>query len=319
MNNTVKFLIIFMLALIIGGIGGYYFAPKKEITVATSEPKVTTDTIPSDEVPDAELFSELSALPDAKPADTAFNSLVLSVGDRKVSFTDLLEFKDNYNGIANDMIVQRSAAYQFLASLPDQNIRVLELFEMLRQQASLLTRQDFKFVGNPKQTKIAYSWGSKHYQQRAEPSHELGGTCTHKVHGLDCSGFIFQLFTANNIPIPEDLAYADMERRPKFLKKCLEPFFQGQAFKVEDLGPLKANEMNTGDIVYFRNKKTNNVSHIAMVLVNDQGTVSLFQSLGMPATCNVNLDIKHGPIVKILDKAMKEDSRKYGCVRITAI
>src|SRR5690606_4897471 len=54
--------------------------------------------------------------------------------------------------------------------------------------------------GKPAQNGLAYSWGGKDHLKRQVPPGE-GTVCQEAVYGLDCSGFIYQLFAQAGVPI----------------------------------------------------------------------------------------------------------------------
>jgi len=148
----------------------------------------------------------------------------------------------------------------------------------------------------------------------------IGDYCEYQIHGLDCSGFIYQLFFRNNIKLQADRCNAETERKPSFLKPYLATYFGNQDFDVVDLGKLKYKDMQSGDIIYFTGDD-GVAYHIAIILVNENGTISLFQSIGNPYRkknninwCDINIDSNHGVVAKILDDSIEK--RRYGCVRI---
>lgn len=151
--------------------------------------------------------------------------------------------------------------------------------------------------GKPKQNGLAYSWGSKNHAIRQKPP-GLGAKCDHAIYGLDCSGFMYQIFQVAAIDIPT--GRANEQRKPETLNKALEeasPALKGVTFK--DLGLLEdVQELRIGDIVYWK-ESDGSVSHIGIVLVNQLGNKLVFQSLGRNSgeagQCEKNLGLLRGP------------------------
>lgn len=284
--------------------------------VSISSAQATNDVLP-----DEETIRALEKLPMATRNDTALAKLTVTT--RKNVSVHLSAFKRgrrlvNANGFGGAELIEIKKVIDFSVS----EKKVLDWIEAMRQKAIFLYNVRFDDAGSPLQNRIAYSWGSKEYAVRANPP-GVGDNCTYKIYGLDCSGFIYQLLKLNGIMIPKDLAYADQERKPDFLKKHLKSFFGTVPFDVVDKKKLEFKDMHSGDIIYFKNSQ-GIATHIAIVFVNDDGTKSLYQSLGSPnrsmtdmGFCNSNLNKQHGVIASTLNSSIQ--SRNYGCVRVVSL
>jgi cell wall-associated NlpC family hydrolase len=288
------------------------------LAVTAARAQVTRATALDAEA-DTSVIAALSRLAPANAQDTLAQNLRVSVNGKTFNL-DL--YKKGRNlvsaaGFGGDAAVQIN---KIIALTPNER-KVLDLFELLRQQASYLEHISYAENIDPNQQRIGYSWGSKDFEVRAKPPGD-GDLCTYKIHGLDCSGFIYQLFKLNGIVMPKAQCCAETERQPAFLKKYLKQFYFGNIpFQVKDMGHLRYAEMQTGDILYFIGLK--GVYHIAIILANDQGQPSLYQCIGNPNRsaanmdwCTKNLSPDYGVVAKKLDTTI--NARHYSCVRILA-
>ena len=65
---------------------------------------------------------------------------------------------------------------------------------------------------------LAYSWGGKEHTIRKAPP-GANTVCTHQIYGLDCSGFIYQLFKKGGVDIAP--GNADRQRKPENIKNAI--------------------------------------------------------------------------------------------------
>lgn len=266
---------------------------------------------------DTAVIGQLSRLSPATAQDTSADNLQVTVKNKKFNLALYNAFY-NKKKIAN---FQPEPNIARVMDLPDNEKKVLTLFERFRKNASFLFNVNYKETKDPAQGRIAYSWGSKQYQLRHKPPGE-GDNCTYEVHGLDCSGFIYQVFKMSGVELPVEQCRADQERMPGFLHTALEKqYFKGSPFDVMDMGKLKISEMHSGDLMYFIGSK--GVYHIAIVLTNEQGEATLYQCLGSPnrETTNTNICVsnmngKHGILAGKLVPEIEK--RNYRIVRILA-
>lgn len=289
-----------------------------KITLAFGQ---TTNPI-QDAFPDTSVINDLQKLSRATVADTTLNRLSIVANGQKVNF-GLYHLVKTYKNAAG-YSGQKAVQVKNIVNLSKNYKKVLDLIDKLRAQAVYLSKNDFDFRDSldPLQNKIAYSWGAKEFSQRVKPP-GTGDYCDYKIHGLDCSGFIYQLFLRNNISLPVGRCNAETERQPAFLRSNLNNYLGSHNFDVVDLGKLPFEQLQSGDIIYFTGKD-GIAFHIGIVLVNEDGQIALFQSLGNPYRkqtdidwCNMNIDQNHGVVAKILDESIKK--RSYGCVRIIAL
>ena len=175
-------------------------------------------------------------------------------------------------------------------------------------------------AGKPAQNGLAYSWGSKNHTIRQTPPG--GGTvCTDKIYGLDCSGFIYQLFTNAGVSLLS--GPANSQRQPNVLQNAIKSSIPAlNKVKVEDLGKIPTSKFETGDIIYW----TNNggvATHIGIVLKDVGGNLAVFQSNGSPGNsaddCSKNMGLTRGARrLQLNDPYWFGQGKAYGITRINA-
>lgn len=278
----------------------------------------------SDEAPPREFVAEIEELAMPGSQDTALERTVLTMNSKKYTIP-VYELSKKFNGEVSGIAESTKKLNELIKAKPTTAYKILALLKSIRDSANYLCRNDFSFrAGQPPQNKIAYSWGSKDHTIKQRPPGS-GDNCTYTIYGLDCSGFIYQLFKKNGIDLPVAQCNADMERTPSFLKRYLNAFLGKDSFEVKDLGTLLISDIQSGDIIYFKST-AGRVYHIGILFVNDSGEVVLYQSLGQPnrsfsndKICQSNIDNSHGPVIKKINADfLKKCNNNYGCVRIVA-
>lgn len=175
-------------------------------------------------------------------------------------------------------------------------------------------------AGKPAQNGLAYSWGSKSYTVRQTPPG--GGTvCTEKIYGLDCSGFIYQLFTNAGVSLLS--GPANSQRQPNVLQNAIKSSIPAlNKVKVEDLGKISTSKFETGDIIYWTNS-SGVATHIGIVLKDVGGNLAVFQSNGSPGNsaddCSKNMGETRGARrLQLNDPYWFGQGKAYGITRINA-
>lgn len=144
----------------------------------------------------------------------------------------------------------------------------------------------------PIQTKLAYSWNGKNYKNRY---HAADG-CPENLYGLDCSGFLYNVFTNAGF-IGFKTGSADSQRQVPHIIDVLSntKTLTNSDGKNIDLNNMVAKDykkipvtsMLTGDIIYWLDGET--AKHIGILLVQKNGEVSVAQSNGKQNTeCEEN-------------------------------
>lgn len=165
--------------------------------------------------------------------------------------------------------------------LGPQDARNLLIARLAAVALNLTDRSKHQFAaegdGKPAQNGLAYSWGSKDHTKRQVPPG--GGTaCEEAIYGLDCSGFIYQLFTEAGVPIVK--GPANTQRQPDVLQKAIKSAISSlDKVKVEDLGAIPTANFEAGDIIYWTNS-SGVATHIGVILKNSEGKLAVFQSNG---------------------------------------
>lgn len=172
----------------------------------------------------------------------------------------------------------------------------------------------------PAQNGLAYSWGGKDHTIRQAPI-GAGTICTEEIHGLDCSGFIYQLFAKSGVTIPK--GRANDQRQTKTIKNAIIQSIPSlDKVKVDDLGKLDISKFESGDIIYWT-KKNGEAFHIGLVLKKTNGSLAVYMSAGTVGVknseCLSNKDLKHGPVmVEFIHPYWFGGAVPYGVVRINA-
>ncbi len=293
-----------------------------------SEPLENTGVTPVLNYVDTSITSMLDPLPDdslskyldgfAISSDTSeYNialkkkNLIFTVGEYKL----LRDMTEAPLGIT----AQRPKGfYRQLLPFSDIQKLHLDLISGLCTQARFLAnRKNFTYPLidsiNSAQTGLGYSWGSKDYNARNNPPGEKD-SCKYKIYGLDCSGFVYQLFRLNKIKIPAGTA--SLQRKPATLVKGLTPYFgDSTSFSITDLGRLNISDIRSGDILYFKNR-AGEVVHIGLCLIDEEGTLVFYEASGSPNRCDENISLKKGIRGLIITTKLSTDKRDYSVVRI---
>ncbi len=276
-----------------------------------------------DPLPDENISNFLDSTKIVAAPDSLKPEQVLTLGKKRITFNLFSYLRKLKKGRRPFALTEQARLFN---TLTPNELKLADLFTTFRDKAANMCRKNFVFPGDPRQTKIGYSWGSKQYLAKVTPPGEAD-YCKYKIHGVDCSGFIFQLFFQSGLKMDSSIACSGNEKNPQFLKRSLDPYFGGpNNYTVTDLKRIDTSKIISGDLLYFKN--TNGaVVHIAIALREISGQLSYYASLGGPVKgksginlgqCTVNLNNGHGPILKVLDIAFLEDKRAYGVVRIAA-
>lgn len=209
-------------------------------------------------------------------------------------------------------------------NLGPQDSRNLLVAQMTVVARSLVNRNNFKYPSEgenaPSQNGLVYSWGSKDHTVRKAPPGQ-GTACKEKVYGLDCSGFIYQVFKHSGVSLLS--GPANSQRNPEILQNAIKSSIpQLKKIKVEDLGVLNVSNFEDGDIIYWTNSG-GIATHIGIVLKKSDGSLGVFQSNGSvgedAADCSKNLGSTRGArILELGDPYWFGPNKKYGITRINA-
>ena len=183
------------------------------------------------------------------------------------------------------------------------------------------TKHQYSSEGSdkPAQNGIAYSWGRKDHTIRQKPV--SSSTCSYQIYGLDCSGFIHQLFVQAGVNVKT--GPADDQRNPQYLESVIKSSIpELDKVKVEDLGAIPTSEFESGDLIYWTNS-AGKATHIGMILKKGGGDLAVFQSNGSPGynddDCANNLSSTRGVrSLELSDPYWFGSAKTYGITRINA-
>ncbi|MEI7978052.1 MAG: NlpC/P60 family protein [Bacteroidota bacterium] len=206
---------------------------------------------------------------------------------------DLIELPNGYT------LREFDSLYNLLGKSGDyssQKKRVKLVADLSRAASEIINYSNFNnYAGAFSQTRLAYSWGSKNYQVRQNPPGE-GAGCSSPIYGLDCSGFVWNVFTKAGINII-NAGWASAENLRQInkieaaIKKSNRDF---ENVKVIDKGKLDLAQAQTGDIIYWLN--SNGVAEHIGIIVKEAGVFKVAQSNGgQTATCSQNYASTKGP------------------------
>lgn len=135
---------------------------------------------------------------------------------------------------------------------------------------------------------LAYSYGSKQYQQRKAPN---AGVCTDPVYGLDCSGMMYNMGFKSGLDKlldgqDKDVAHLAVEEN---WNKAFRQSVKYTSLRMINKGHLDLALLEFGDLVVYP-------KHIGFYIGNGE----ILQSNGQgddPADCAENLTTRRGPRV----------------------
>ena len=206
----------------------------------------------------------------------------------------------------------RSDPYENLGPQAARNL----LIGYLSTWAFILTDREKMARENGQPNGIAYSYNSKNHKKEQSPLAPVS-LCKDQIFGLDCSGFIYQLFVNAGVNIP--VGTADEQRKTTVLEKAIKAAIPAlDKVKVDDLGQIPANKFESGDIIYWLDGSV--ADHIGIVLKKPDGNLAVFASNGNKhLTCDECKGPSRGPTIIPLNKLyIFGPNRPYGITRINA-
>lgn len=150
-------------------------------------------------------------------------------------------------------------------------------------------------AGRPAQTGLAYVFGGKGVEARSR----YQANCCPWLYGLDCSGFLAQVFAAAGVVLP--VGPASTQRSAAVLTRAIKAKSTFSRLYAEDVGVLAVNELETGDVIYW-NDAAGRTKHIGVVLGG-----AIYQSNGSSSCdaeqCERNQGPNRGPRTLRLEQA----------------
>ncbi len=224
-----------------------------------------------------------------KAVDWPLNKFILPNGENVQDFYDKAHSK-------------KSARFtDILAESGPQAKRNTIIAEMIKAGNDMTKDIVFNDV-SPAQKGIAYAYGSKDYTLVQSPT---DGTCNRnrKFHGIDCSGFIYQMAKAAGLDLGSAKNTKELAKPVNWEKAIQAKGSEYKKIRVEDVSNEVAgddNKLQTGDILLFYNAK-GEVHHIAMALKDESGLTYFLNSYGDPNK-NCESHFNKGPTKLSIDK-----------------
>jgi len=204
----------------------------------------TFQTRPNDG--DSTLCKLLDSLPEPTAEEVETPNVVLSIRRMSVP-VKVYQAIRNHTGHERFLAIDRYARYRPLLPFESGEKKLADLIVALAAEANNLNRKDFDWPAEgpnaPHQNRILYVYGGKDYLIREPTKIHKADNCSLLLHGLDCSGFVRQLFVKQGINFSEERA--DVIRTVPFLKKNLKnDYFHNQLFDVHDIGDSNLNPIS---------------------------------------------------------------------------
>lgn len=282
---------------------------KKSIDVTVPASQITN---PITDDPDPDFQDYLAVTPNLR---LTLDSLVLSNGSTIQQFLDNNpEFKPEYDKVLrgarlgamlNDVsLVKKNLFAQVLLYVSAARLTNITSTELWDNQAQTLESDTYKnkdyFIVNgrriftPKQPYgLAYSYGQRNWRERATPP---SGSCKDDaIYGLDCSGFIINVFQqagfriANtNVAGMYSKTYWENVLKSNSLLDSLKVDFVKNAAGATRFPASTWNTLGlrSGDIVFWEGKDENGRpkwNHVGIVLQTTNKKLGIFQSNGLPS------------------------------------
>lgn len=195
------------------------------------------------------------------------------------------------------------------------------LIDLMLKKGREMTDKTILFTDvTPKQKGIAYSLGAKDYTILQSPTQ---GSCNRnqKFHGIDCSGYIYQMASAAGLDLGNKLNLnAQALSNPDLWQNAIQA--RGDEYKkirVENVSNEVAGQdskLETGDIIYFYNENKTAITHIAMVSKDANSGIYFLNSYGNPDK-NCESHFSKGPTLLSIDKkSWFNHGYNYGVLRI---
>ena len=179
-------------------------------------------------------------------------------------------------------------------------------------EAHRLVQDTFKHSSagalEPAQQRILYVYGGKEYSIRTV---YLQDRCNLRLYGLDCSGFIRQLFVGSGLK-DFPIRNANTIRQVSFLKIELP------GYKVTDLKNIPMEDFRSGDLIYFKETADSKLSnHVGLIVKDQKGNISMYHCSGWKNACEHNISARGG--VRSVHLTPLLNQHWYGIIRISAV
>lgn len=277
--------------------------------------EIEIDYINTSADPEALSAAEVEIL-DNLPEATGFSSSSVVLPNGEILDNYLQEIDSDFNNLWGRTMAE---SYDNLGPQDARNLLIkrISLIALNLTDKSKHQKSD-EGPRKPAQNGLAYSWGSKNHTVRQT---NKGAVCTDEIYGLDCSGFLYQIFTYAGVSLTS--GNADTQRLPNVLQNAIKSSIPSlDKVKVDDLGTIPTSKFETGDIIYWANSD-GVATHIGIVLKDVGGNLAVFQSNGSPGynaiECAKNMGSKRGARrLQLNDPYWFGKTKVYGITRINA-
>lgn len=216
--------------------------------------------------------------------DTQIQSIEVAGIDTISTYSNAL-FPDGSN--MSNWEARNDSGYVYIFSLranPASDKKLLFINSMTHAGFKLTTRSNY--TSYQMQNGIAYVYNSKSF---INTSTYQGATCQEALHGLDCSGMIYQMAKASDLNLPSGGTVDYVKTTTWNTAFDNSPDFKG--LTITDLNALASSDIQAGDIIVAPN------NHIGMAFDNGS-SLAIFNSLGTSKySCTKNSDTHHGPVI----------------------
>lgn len=194
--------------------------------------------------------------------------------------------------------------------------------DVLTNALYLTDNDNFDYYG---EDGLAYVWGGKDHSKKIKPVKYRGETndCQEELFGLDCSGFIYQIFSmsgfkffSDNKTNPSSFADSRFFSNPEKWEAPSKVYCDGyECLKIERIDEPALDNIESGDILFFYNSK-NKTTHIGICLEIEKQII-FFDSGGNPSK-DCKEVIRKGPRRSVLSKNLLKGwkHRKHGIIKI---
>lgn len=245
-----------------------------------------------------------------------------------LDYYDYSEFEFSVEEVLSKNIFNDTINSELLeAALPEKGFLTVDyarnLKERILQNALYLTdNTNFNHYG---QNGLAYVWGGKNHQSKMKPVRYRGerNKCQEELYGLDCSGFIYQIFLMSGFKFfsgseqnPSNFANSRFFSNPNEWSSPIRKYCDYyDCLKVERINEPPLEIIESGDILFFYNSK-NITTHIGICLEIGNKLI-FFDSGGNPGS-NCQSVISKGPRRSIVSKNLLNvwNKRRHGIIKI---
>nr|WP_298789732.1 NlpC/P60 family protein [uncultured Allomuricauda sp.] len=194
---------------------------------------------------------------------------------------------------------------------------------VLKNALYLTDNSNFDFYGT---NGLAYVWGAKDHTKKTRPVkyRKKSNKCKEELYGLDCSGFIYQIFLMSGFKFfsygdenPSNFADSRFFSNPVKWKFPVNKYCEGiDCLKIERINEPTIGQIESGDLLFFYNSKKR-TTHIGICLEYN-GKLIFFDSGGNPNK-DCSQAISKGPRRSILSENLLNawKKRRHGILKIT--